>query len=146
MKNKIVFRKNLLTVTLILTVMAILEEAFFAYYTFKLADEDKRFVFVIVMCLIVLAVVGIYWILFRQYLIVNDETVTLCKLFNRVQTIDWKDASLSTSVNSAAQTTVTITDGTHSITFPSISDKSLAQFKQLCKNAREKYDTDNLTF
>lgn len=136
----------MLKVTLIIVVMAVLEEAFFAFYMLNLADEDKRFVFVIVMCAIGLAVVGMFWILFRQYLIVNDETVTLCKLFNRVKSINLKDASLTTSINSAAQTTLVITDGTETISFPSISDKALAQLKELCKNAREKYNTDNITF
>ena len=86
--------------------------------------------------------------MFSKYLVATDEAVTYCKFFKRCQTIYFKDATVTSTLvqtQHGSQRIVTITDGTNKIEFPIISDKDLALLNELCKTAREKYNTDNVT-
>lgn len=148
MRDKLVFRKNLLMLFIVCCIMAIVEESVFAYFSFctdVFVEESRQVVFIVITCSLLLAMLCMTWMLFRQYLIVNDETVTFCKLFKRKQTILWKDATVTQAViqqNGVAQQGVVISDGLQEISFVRISDKDLSLLKDLCKTAREKYNID----
>lgn len=149
MKDKLIFRKNMLTAMIIAAVVAVFDVAFLIYFTFNMMDEGDRLPMIIALCMFIPVFPGLALLLFNQYLRVNDETVTFCKLFKRKQIIDWKYATVTQStqnVNGAVMPTVVITDGAQEIVFPAISNKDLAYLNELCKTAHESYNPDDLTF
>ena len=102
-----------------------------------------------VMRVLVITIPCMLFLLFNKYLVVNDESVTFCKLFKREQIIYWKNATITDGVvqtTKGSQHTMTISDETNKVTFPDVSEKDLSLIKELCKAARERYNTDNLTF
>ena len=150
MKSRVVFKSNFSKLASICIPVAILEEAFFAYFAFAtdvIIEENRTLVFIVFSCAMFIAILGMLWLLFRQYLVVNDETVTYCKWFKREQTINWKDATVNETVSvQSALPTAVISDGTQSISLSTISVKNMALLKELCNTARERYNADNLTF
>ena len=130
-------------------IVAVLEVAFLFYFAFYIIEEEKRFAIYLVLCMFIPVFPGLLNLLFHQYLRVNDETVTLCKLFKRKQTINWKDATITQStkkVNNAVYPSVLISDGAQEINFLAVSDKDFAYLNELCNAAHSKYNHDNLSF
>lgn len=145
MKDKLIFKKNLPTVTIICLIVAVLEIALLIYITYNFIEAEKR----LAMCIFIPVVPGLLFLLFSRYLKVNSQTVTFCVLFKRKQIINWKDATVTKiykNANGSVSPTVVIKNGTQEISFASVSDKDFALLEQLCKAAREQSNTDNLTF
>lgn len=132
--------------------MAVLEEAIFIFlvYFANAVDAEKgTFLIIFISCALLSAVLCSLGLLFKDYLIVNDQTVTLCKLFKRKQTVYWKDATITqTSVTERGANIIytVIADGINEIKISNLSEKSLQKLQELCKTARESYNPDNLTF
>ncbi len=152
MKKKFIFKNNFVYLSVVCSVLAPLNVAVFAYFSFcsDIILEDRRtFVFVIVTCAMASALLCMLGLLFAQYLIVDEETVTFCKLFKCKQTICWKNAKLTKStsmVKGAVVNFVVITDGTNEIRMSNINDKSFSMLEEFCSNARKSESTDNLIF
>lgn len=149
MKDKLIFRKNMLLITIVCFVVAVVEIATLLYLTYTFIEEEKRFAMKIVLCMFIPVIPGLLFLLFNRYLRANAETVTQCSLFKRKQVISWKDATVTKTnqnFNGAVLPTAIISDGTQEIRFHAISDKDFAFLEQLCKTAREQSNPDNLTF
>lgn len=151
MKDRIIFRKNFVMLFIICGIMAIVEESAFSYLAFHtdvFVEDTRMLVYIVITCAMISALLCITWLLFRQYLIVTEQAVTYCTLFKRKQTIYCKDATVATMLvqtQHGSQRIVTVTDGTNKIEFPLINGKSMQMLQDLCKTAREKYNTGNLT-
>lgn len=149
MKDKLIFRKNMLLITIMYSVALVTVFSVFVYVTFNIVAEEDRGRFSIAMYMFIPVIPCLLYLLFNQYLRVNDETVTFCRLFKRKQTINWKDATITKStknVNGAVLPSVVISDGAQEIVFSAIGDKDLAFLNELCNAAHNKYNPDNLSF
>ncbi|MCM1194988.1 MAG: hypothetical protein NC099_03090 [Corallococcus sp.] len=149
MKDKRIFKKNMFKVTIICLAAAVVEEAFFIFFTFNFLEEDKRWFLIFISCTLLSAALCLFWLLLRQYFVVNDETVTYCKLFRRITTVYWKDAEVTETTSygkDGVLSWVVISDGVNDVKLSSVSLKDIALLKDLCKKAKEKYDVNNITF
>lgn len=152
MKDKLIVKRNMLKVAILCSIMGIAEECFFGFYLMNQFEESNRYVFVIVMCSLAFAILGLWGLLFNSYLKVNNETVTLCKFFSAKKTIVWKNAGITVedvaysrpSVEAARSwKEIVICDGQNEIRFQH-DDKAYNTIKEYYDNARH-YD-DNITF
>lgn len=149
MKDKLIFRKNMLLISILYSIALVIVFAVLVYVTFNIVAEEDRDRFSIAMYMFIPVIPGLLYLLFHQHLRVNDETVAFYKLFKCKQTINWKDATVTQTtknVNDAVLPTVVISDGAQEIAFPAISDKDLALLNELCNAAHQKYNIDSVTF
>lgn len=120
---------------------AIVTESVLSYFLLVRADEKILF-------LILVALGTLLFILFKQVLVVHNETITLYKFFKRKRTIHLKNAERCEKTVDGKKGNykiLIIRGGDDEIDFCMVSDKNIQMLKRLCKTARECLDSDNLT-